>query len=230
MPRLLDSAEHRVRKMKRDGHAALPAPTTKAAKSREAPRKVEVDVLENQILESRRYYNNIVTLIDYVRHRDNNVTQASLAIVALCRVFSRLMASGLMKKSKNQTESEGVITDWLNRRFDEYRGLLIDSLADCRHVEQKACLELLMQLSKEEAAGLNLDGDPFGPRGTFPLILRALTTFSRSDQVRESFVENYLERFDDLIVCIFKQIAYVEQACLLIRYLMSSQKCACRER
>ncbi|MCJ1251565.1 hypothetical protein MMC30_008800 [Trapelia coarctata] len=209
MPGLLDCTEHLVRKRKRDERDALPAPTAKASRSGEGEGTVEVDVLENQILESRRYYNNIAILIDYVRHRDTNVNQASLAIVALCRIFSRLMASGMMEKPGQQVESEVVITDWLNERFYEYRALLMDSLADGRHVEQKACLELLMQLSKEEAACLNLDGDLLGRRGTFPMILQVLTTASCSDQVRGSFVENYLQKFDDIIVFTFRQIANI---------------------
>ena len=223
MPGLLDSAEQHVRKRKRDGHTALSAPTANATTlSGEGDGKVEVEVLENQIVESRRHYNNISTLITYVLHPESNFTRASQAIAALCRVFSRLMASGLIKNSDHQTESEVFITDWLKQRFHEYRKLLVDSLADGRHAEQKACLEHLMRISKEEAAGLCRDGVISGHRGTFPLILRALTTASCSDQVRGYFVKDYLRKFDDIIVYTFKQITYVEQACIIIMYLTSS--------
>lgn len=229
MPGLSDSVEHRVRNRKRNCTATLSAPAVKATQSGEGIGKVEVDVLESQILESRQYYNNLVILIDYVRYRDRNTTQGPLAIVALCRVFSRLMASGVMKKAGHQTESEIIITHWLIERLQEYRGLLVESLAEGHHVEQKACLELLMQLSKEEAAGLDFDGEPLGHKGTFSLVLRALSMENASDQLRGSFVENYVQNFDDILVHTFRQITYVEQAYVLTMYLTIIQQYACRE-
>jgi len=229
MPGLSDSVEHRVRKRKRNGNATVSTPAMKAPQSGESTGKVEVDVLESQILQSRQYYNNLVTLINYVRHRDRNTTQAPLAIVALCRVFSRLMASGVMKDSGHQTESGIIITHWLLERFREYRELLVESLADGHYVEQKACLELLMQLSKEEVAGLDIDREPLGHKGAFLLVLRALSTANTSNQLRGSFVENYVQKFDDMLVHTFRQITYVEQAHVLVMYLIILQQYACRE-
>lgn len=226
MPELLDSSEQRVRKRKRDSHASVSAPTASTAPAGEDAGKGEVDLLENQVLQSRRYYNNIATLINYVRHPDSHTTQAPLAAIALCRVFARLMASGLLQKSGHHSESEAVITDWLNERFQEYRGLLVDSLADGRRVEQKAYLELLMHLSKEEAACLDLDNDVFGHQGTFRLVLGTLTLNDSCDQSRGSFVEDYVQKYDDIVVYTFKQLAYVEPANVLIMYLMRFQQYA----
>lgn len=82
--------------------------------------------LELQISESRKYYNNIVTLLSMLEVDDNNARRPKLAVaVSLCRVFSRLIASGNMVETNRADENERIIVAWLKERGQEYQKALI---------------------------------------------------------------------------------------------------------
>lgn len=82
--------------------------------------------LELQISESRKYYNNIVTLLSMLEVDYNNARRPKLAVaVSLCRVFSRLIASGNMVETNRADENERIIVAWLKERGQEYQKALI---------------------------------------------------------------------------------------------------------
>jgi U3 small nucleolar RNA-associated protein 19 len=211
MPSLIEPQKELTRKRKREGRGLSEIPTDGVRPVEDGKREPDVDLLEDQITQSRRYLNNIATLIGYVRASHNNAIRSSQAVVALCRIFSRLLASGSMTRSSHQSEAEIVVVEWLHDRLGEYRSLLLDSIAQSHNGEQKASLELLMHLAKEEATSLKLDANTVWRRGTFPLILRAVVSESSSEQLRRNFVEKYIQDNDDLLLYTLKIIAYVMQ-------------------
>ena len=76
----------------------------------------EILLLENEIFESRKNYNNIAKLIKILRD-DSRVTDESVvAAISLCRVFMRFMISGELEKKKGSTERDAVILKWLRER------------------------------------------------------------------------------------------------------------------
>lgn len=85
---------------------------------------VEISQLEEQISESRKYYNNIAKLISML-NVDDNATNPNLAVaVSLCRVFSRLIAGGDMAETNRAAENEKIIAAWLKERCREYQRAL----------------------------------------------------------------------------------------------------------
>src|SRR5690242_8603547 len=65
----------------------------------ESDETAQVEKLEIEILESRKHYNNLATLISLAEKLDDNIATALSAAEALCRSFIRLLASGnLVKK------------------------------------------------------------------------------------------------------------------------------------
>lgn len=85
-------------------------------------------LLETQILESRRHYNNIATLLEIFRDNDAAAEEQATASVALCRVFCRLMAAGSMSKTRNTLENEAIIVKWLKERYNDYTAILLETL------------------------------------------------------------------------------------------------------
>lgn len=159
----------------------------------------EVLELENQILESRRHYNNIARLLEYLKKPDaEDDEQSFIAAVALCRVFCRLLAGGKMSKKQGLSKDETLIIDWLRERIKEYKNLLIRKLASQKPEWSQLALALPLQLMKEEAVYLKVANDTAWRIGTFALLLRKLAVETTPETTRGLFVKNYLVEFDDI--------------------------------
>lgn len=172
-------------------NAASPPSATHAAN--------EVLKLENQILESRRHYNNIVRLLEYLKKPDaEDDDQSFIAAVALCRVFCRLLAGGKMSKLQGISNDETLIIDWLRERLKEYKNILIPKLASQKPEWSQLALTLPLQMMKEEVAYLRAPNDTAWRKGTFAILLQKLADGTTPEATRGLFVKNYLVEFDDI--------------------------------
>ncbi|EOA86381.1 uncharacterized protein SETTUDRAFT_169154 [Exserohilum turcica Et28A] len=164
----------------------------------------EIVQLEAQILESRRHYNNIATLLQRAKQSDAENEGPILAAVALCRVFSRLLVTGDMVKSKGMSEAEGVIVSWLKERYRELCQVLLDDFLRSEHPpKQSVALTLLMRLAKEEAKSQK---DYKLKHGILPRLVEVLLRLPLDDLNREEFAEKYLKQFDDIRYQTFQTI------------------------
>jgi U3 small nucleolar RNA-associated protein 19 len=152
--------------------------------------------LEAQILESRKYLNNIATLIQLAKEVDVENETATLASVTLCRVFSRLLSTGDMVKSKGMPDSEVVIVQWLKERYREYLDMLLrEYLRSESAPTQSVGLTLLMRLVKEESRGQKEYNWKHGP---LCKTVETLLQFPDGEPVREEFAEKYFKPYDDI--------------------------------
>lgn len=108
------------------------APSAKRRVVHESPDEggdmADILELEDQISQSRKYYNNIATLISMVNA--DSPQPNVLAAVSLCRVFSRLIAGGNLTESNRTAENEKIIVAWLKERYQEYQRALLGILRD----------------------------------------------------------------------------------------------------
>ncbi|KAK4545633.1 hypothetical protein LTR36_002586 [Oleoguttula mirabilis] len=194
-----------VGKRKRDDAV----PNTNGTKPRKAPKtaaktdntQTKILLLEEQILESRTHYNNIVELQSLV----NNVTQkpktATLAAVALCRVFCRLIAGEALVKHNNTSEADAQVVQWLKARLRDY----VDSLAtnwigSPDASQESTALTLLMRIVKEETSQGSKRSEQAWrtERSTFNMLVEALLEKTEAEGARQEFVEKYVEEHDDI--------------------------------
>ncbi|KAK3067618.1 Maturation and nuclear export of 40S ribosomal subunits interacting protein, partial [Teratosphaeriaceae sp. CCFEE 6253] len=90
-------------------------------KSRKAPRTAitgestqsRILALEEQILQGREHYNNIVELQTLPQKYGTKPKAATLAAVSLCRVFCRLIAEEALVKSDRSSDPNAQIAKWL---------------------------------------------------------------------------------------------------------------------
>lgn len=103
--------------------------------------QAKVEELEAQISESRKYYNNIATLISMLNLNDFNEPPNLAVAVALCRVFCRLIAGGNLQLPSKANEQEQIVVGWLKERLQEYQNALLDII---RHADtpSQVCLSL----------------------------------------------------------------------------------------
>lgn len=169
--------------------------------------QTQIIQLEAQILESRRHYNNIASLLQLAKQPEAENEGSILAAVALCRVFSRLLATGDMVKSKGMGEAEAVIALWLKERYGELLDVLLDSLLRSDHSpKQSVALTLAMRLVKEESKSQRNYNVKIGP--LFRLI-KVLLELPVDDLNRDEFAEKYFKQFDDIRFHTFQAIKLV---------------------
>jgi U3 small nucleolar RNA-associated protein 19 len=160
--------------------------------------------LEAQILESRKHYNNIATLLKLARQSEAENEAPILAVVALCRVFSRLLATGDMVKSKGMGEAEAVIASWLKERYKEFQDVLFKDFLESGHPpKQSVALTLLMRLVQEESKH---DKNYNVKNGPLLKLVETLLFLPADDPNREEFAEKYFKQFDDIRYYTFKTI------------------------
>ena len=162
----------------------------------------EILQLEAQIIESRKHYNNIATLIKLARQPEDD--GPILAAVALCRVFARLLVTGDMVKSKGMSEAEAVIVSWLKGRYQELCTTLLEDFLRSEHPPKQAvALTLIMRLVKEEAKSQR---DYKLKNGLLPRLIWVLLSLPVDDVTRDEFADKYFKHFDDIRYLTFQKI------------------------
>lgn len=170
----------------------------------------EITRLEMQILESRKHYNNIATLLKLARSSDAAHEASTLAAVALCRIFTRLMSTGDMTKRKKMSEAETLIVTWLKQRYTEYTDMLLTDFLRSEHPpKQSVALTLLLRLVKEESKAqkdFNIKNSPL------PKTVEALFLLPEEDGSRDEFAEKFFGTFDDIRYFTFRSIKSLLQS------------------
>lgn len=124
MPGVLGGAQI-SKKRKKDGKER-PATKRRAVTKDANDEKAQIQELEDQIAESRKYYNNIVTLQSMLNAESESHNIA--AAVALCRVFCRLLAAGHLNRPEGASEQDRILVAWLKERYQDYQGALVSVL------------------------------------------------------------------------------------------------------
>jgi U3 small nucleolar RNA-associated protein 19 len=166
------------------------------SKSSEEDVQARILLLETQIFESKKNYNNISTLIKLSRTEDENPGVSLVASIALCRIFSRLMASGDFIKAQSATEKESVVALWLRERYSEYKVVLLQLLN--REASGSTALTLCMRMLKSEGTYLRNGQEYSFPSPFLKDILQSPLSSDCGDAVRREFSEKYLEEYDDI--------------------------------
>ena len=110
MPALAEGKALKKRKLDRDGGE-----------------NISIHQLEDQVSESRKYYNNIATLLGMLHPGpEANLTVA----VSLCRIFCRLIAVGSLSDAGHTAQNEKIIVAWLRERFQDYQKALLTIIRD----------------------------------------------------------------------------------------------------
>lgn len=95
--------------------------------------KEQVEELEDQISQSRKYYNNIASLLSLLgpskdedrRRRSGGKPECELVVaVSLCRVFCRLLSAGQLNRGAKE-EQEQIVVEWLREKLQGYQDALI---------------------------------------------------------------------------------------------------------
>ncbi|KAL2885457.1 nucleolar complex protein [Ceratocystis lukuohia] len=151
--------------------------------------------LEAQILESKKHYNNLTKLFDYIEDYMDNSELSMLSAVACCRVFIKLLAAGRLLPKKGLSEKDLVVVQWLRERYVAYRALLLTLMS----VDELSLtiLTLIMKLLKVEAQYLNNKEEYQFPPFFATNLIKTLLEECGSE-VRKEFISEFVDEFDDI--------------------------------
>ncbi|OOF96395.1 hypothetical protein ASPCADRAFT_206590 [Aspergillus carbonarius ITEM 5010] len=175
------------------------------AESDGAVAMADIQQLEDQISESRKHYNNIATLISML-NADGSTKPNMPVAVALCRVFSRLIAGGNMTETSRAAENEKIIVAWLKERCREYQKLLLSIIRQCDSSSQVSALTLCLCLINERATHLSGDDIQDWSSGLFKGVFEAVVEARDGQTVLSDFIEKAKE-FEDVRYYTFMQLA-----------------------
>ena len=165
--------------------------------------------LEEKILESRTNYNSIYTLLEYLQQEDELKDEKTIAAVALCRIFCRLMARGSLSKPQESSSNESMIMQWLRQRLREYERGLLRMFKSNNIGTQSIALTVLMRLLKEEASHLGQSADTLWQEGLFGQLVQTLIEEEVVEEIRIEFMERYVLTYEDVRYHTFACLAYV---------------------
>lgn len=161
-------------------------------------------LLESEIFESKKHYNNISTLIGLLRDDKNGENVPLVAAIALCRVFSRLLASGDLTKKEGAAEKDTIVVLWLKERYSECKEAMLDLLSSAS--AGPTILTLIMRLLKNEGTYLRSRDEYSFPTAFLTNIVEALLDDSVDESLRQEYSEKYVEEYDDIRYYTFEAI------------------------
>ena len=182
-------------KRKRVSLEKRPAKRARSESSEENGQE-QILLLENEIFESKKNYNNIATLIRILRTDGEDGDTTLVAAISLCRVFTRFMVAGDLVKKPGSTEKDIVVLKWLKERYSEYKSVLMVLLGE--EGAASTTLTLCMRLLKTEGQHL-LNGQEYNfPDVFLTEVVQALLKPESDENVRKEFSEKYVEEYDDI--------------------------------
>ena len=183
------------------------------SESSEEDAQAQIFLLENEIFESKKNYNNVAKLIKLLQSDGDDTGSFIVAAVSLCRVFMRLMVSGDMIKKQGCTEKDIIVVKWLKERYSEYKSALLLLLGEGGF--SSTALTLCMRLLKTEGEHLRNGQEYSFPVAFLTDIVQALLRPGSDKQCRKEFGDKYVEEYDDIRYHTFKAI---ESVLLLLQF------------
>ncbi|KAJ6006737.1 hypothetical protein N7451_004681 [Penicillium sp. IBT 35674x] len=202
MPAAVDASKKR----KSSKNAGAPSKRRAVAEDDFADTLSTIEKLETEIAEGRKHYNNIATLISML-NVDKSVKNPDLAVaVSLCRVFSRLMATGTFVESSRAAENEKIVTAWLKERCLEYQRALLVIMREGDTTSQITALTLSMRIIKERITHIpGADNNVWST--SFKDIVEAVIEAQDGQDLQTEFITKYLKEFEDVRYHAFGQIS-----------------------
>ncbi|KAH6660607.1 CBF/Mak21 family protein [Truncatella angustata] len=163
--------------------------------------QVDILLLESEILQSKKNYNNISKLLELASGEDDEFSM--LANVSLCRTFIRLLSNGSLTRRPDQSEKTILVIQWLKGRLTDYKQVVLSALGD--EATGPTALTLAMRILKAEGQHLSSKEEYNFPRDFLKDIVSVLVKKS-SEDVRQDYCEQFLGEFCDVRFYTFKAL------------------------
>ncbi|CAG8952330.1 hypothetical protein HYFRA_00001075 [Hymenoscyphus fraxineus] len=166
--------------------------------------QAQILLLENEIFESKKNYNNIAKLIKIFTSEKEDPDDSVVAAISLCRVFTKLLVAGDLESKAKASEKELIVAKWLRERYSEYKAALLDLLGE--EGISATALTLCMRLLKTDGETVRNNQDYQFPSTFLTGIVRTLLRPESEASTRKEFSEKFVEEYDDIRFYTFEAI------------------------
>lgn len=173
----------------------------------------EIHRFEKRILESSSNYNDIVKLQNDLKKSIKLQSEEDHTIellTVLFKVFGKLLKKGELGVSAHLTDVQLEVVKWLSKRYDAFKNTLFNVIQhNNSDTLQVLCLQLSMRFLKLESQYIEQENNGF-PKALLQSTIKSVY-FSNDDseQLLESFLDEYLAGYDDLRYYILKNLEIV---------------------
>lgn len=158
--------------------------------------QAQILLLENEIFESKKNYNNIAKLIKIFTSESEDPDDSVVAAISLCRVFTRLFVAGDLESKAKASEKDLIVAKWLSERYSEYKRGLLDLLGE--EGISATALTLCMRLLKTEGETIRNNKEYRFPSTFLTGIIRTLLRPESEASTRKEFSQKLVEEYDDI--------------------------------
>jgi U3 small nucleolar RNA-associated protein 19 len=175
----------------------------------EVDTQAQILILENEIFESKKNYNNIAKLIKIFTDDKQEPDDSVVAAISLCRAFIRLLSAGELAPKVGATEKDLIVMRWLKDRYAEYKESLLDILGE--EGISATVLKLCMRLLKTEGEHIRNNQEYQFPTAFLSGIVKTLLDPECDEAARKEFSEKFVEEYDDVRFYTLEAIQLVPQ-------------------
>lgn len=191
------------RKRATTSHKPAKRARSESASSDEDGGEADILLLEQDIFESKKNYNNIVKLVNKLEDPE----EAMIAAISLCRVFTRLLVAGDLTKRNNTTEKDAVVVGWLRDRYKDYKTGLVTLLGE--EEISMTVLTLCMRMLQTEGKHMRSSSEYSFPESFLADIVRVLVEPGNDQKTRLEFSRKFVEEYDDIRYFTLDALEYV---------------------
>lgn len=198
------SRPHIGKKRKRDD-----APSQNQGRKRRTTRNGESSSLDIEQLEKRiaqdpsENHNDVETLLQML-DLDNPDAKLNLrAGIALCKVFSRLVASGHLSKDNHGNNQSQDLSAWYVEQYRNYRIILARLLRLVSTAHRLSFVHLCWKVLEQDAEFLG--NKVWVSESMFKPFLSAVVDIPGGTDVRETYVDEYMNQCHD---CCYHSLQY----------------------
>jgi len=165
----------------------------------------DIEQLEKRIVENpSKNRKDVETLIRTIDLSDSGSKINLKAAIALCKVFSRLVASGTLTKNGHDNEQSHELSGWYVQQYGIYRMALMKLLRSVSASQRLPVVHLCWRVLEQDAELLHhlvWDSDSM-----FRPLLAAVIEMPDGADIRETYVGEYMNACHD---CCYHSLAYL---------------------
>jgi U3 small nucleolar RNA-associated protein 19 len=156
----------------------------------------DIEQLERRIAENpSKNRKDVETLIQTINLSDPDLKINLKAAVALCKAFSRLVASGTLTKNGNESEQSPKLSGWYIRQYGIYRMALVKLLRSVSASQRLPIVHLCWRVLEQDAEFL--DYSVWDSDSMFRPLLHAVVEMPDGTDIRETYVGEYMNACHD---------------------------------
>lgn len=172
----------------------------------------EIKSMEEGILSSTKNYNDILVLLNALETSDNNSKTLYNLSGGLVRIFGKLAKNGALRSSKDSSESQEKVKNWLLTRYGEFKDILLEMVkSSSNSATITTALTVLIKLLSVESNYMapNADESGYCPRPLLNNVIRSLLTSKGDTEPALELLagDDYLDTYDDLRYYFYREVA-----------------------